>query len=197
VLDMKTHEAADDEEGMEFCWKLNYVQMNDVFSEVYQTATPYQAFRAGFREGVKMSLAEGKRVSAENFKRDIWWQNFQRLQVWCNIGSDVENGLWAIYGARVGCHHAVLDPKFDTNQISDYAWFSDFFTDIHDNVVASDLDAAIAECGETLKHHIPDMMLFEPNPEYSKFFKFTYVPPKRYGAMVTEKQIQDLMENVR
>ena len=39
-----------------------------------------------------------------------------------------------------------------------------------------------------------DMMLFEPNPEYSKFFKFTYVPPKRYGAMVTEKQIQNLMD---
>ena len=31
VLDMKTHEALDDEEGMEFCWKLNYIQLNDTF----------------------------------------------------------------------------------------------------------------------------------------------------------------------
>ena len=29
-----------DGEGMEFCWKLNYIQMNDIFSEVHQTALP-------------------------------------------------------------------------------------------------------------------------------------------------------------
>ena len=51
---IRTHEAADDGEGMEFCWKLNYIQLNDTFSEVHQTASPFQAFRAGFREGVKM-----------------------------------------------------------------------------------------------------------------------------------------------
>ena len=51
---IKTHESADDGEGMEFCWKLNYIQLNDTFSEVHQTASPFQAFRAGFREGVKI-----------------------------------------------------------------------------------------------------------------------------------------------
>ena len=193
VLAMRTHEEADDGEGMEFCWKLNYVQMNDVFSEVYQTHTPYQAFRAGFREGVKMSLAEGKRVSAENFRKEIWWQNFQRLQVWCNIGSDVENGLWAIYGARLGCYHAVLDQDFDNNLIADYAWFNDFFAKTSGDV--DDLEIALSDIAVKLRSSIPDMMLFEPSTDYSKFFKFTYVPPKRYGAMVTEKQIQDIMES--
>ena len=126
VLDMKTHEAADDGEGMEFCWKLNYIQLNDTFSEVHQTASPFQAFRAGFREGVKMSLDQGARVRADEFKDKIWWQNYNRLQTWCNIGSDVENGLWAIYGARLGCDMTVLS-EWDTNLISDYDWFKDFF----------------------------------------------------------------------
>ena len=103
VLDMKTHEAADDDEGMEFCWKLNYIQLNDTFSEVHQTASPFQAFRAGFREGVKMSLDQGGRVRPDEFLQKSWYGNYNRLQTWCNIGSDVENGLWAIYGARLGC----------------------------------------------------------------------------------------------
>ncbi len=38
------------------------------------------------------------------------------------------------------------------------------------------------------------MMLFEPNDQMSKFFKATFVNPKRWGAMITERQIQDLLE---
>ena len=112
-------EDTDDEEGMEFCWKLNYIQLNDTFSEVHQTASPFQAFRAGFREGVKMSLDQGKRISPDEFKQKIWWQNYNRLQTWCNIGSDVDNGLWAIYGARLGCEMTVLS-NWQTNLISDF-----------------------------------------------------------------------------
>ena len=55
TLGINTHEAFTDGEGMEFCWKLNYIQMNDIFSEVHQTAL-CSTFRAGSREGVKLSL---------------------------------------------------------------------------------------------------------------------------------------------
>ena len=54
---------------MEFCWKLDYIQLNDTFSEVHQTASPFQAFRAGFREGVKMSTDQGARVDQMNLKK--------------------------------------------------------------------------------------------------------------------------------
>ena len=127
---IQTHEAAEDGEGMEFCWKLNYIQLNDTFSEVHQTASPFQAFRAGFREGVKMSLDQGSRVRADEFKEKIWYGNYNRLQTWCNIGSDVDNGLWAIYGARLGCKMTVLS-DWDTNLISDYDWFKDFFNNVY------------------------------------------------------------------
>lgn len=204
---IQTHEAATDGEGMEFCWKLNYIQLNDVFSEVHQTASPFQAFRAGFREGVKMSLDQGKRVAPDEFIRKIWYGNYNRLQVWCNIGCDVENGMWAMYGARLGCQMTVLS-DWDTNLISDYDWFKDFFhntvlprfpgtdTCTRSKVQYSNemLGIAVKDLGQQLNSEINEMMLFDPDIQMSKFFKKTYVAPKRWGAMVREKQIQDLLE---
>jgi hypothetical protein len=209
TLQMNTHEAAQDGEGMEFCWKLNYIQLNDTFSEVHQTASPFQAFRAGFREGVKMSLDQGKRVAPREFIDKIWYGNYNRLQTWCNIGSDVENGLWAIYGARLGCDMTVLS-DWDVNLISDYDWFKNFFYDdvapkfeglsdkkcqytkqVWDSTM---LHKEVCSLGRKLNEEINEMMLFEPDPLMCKFFKKTYVNPKRWGVMVREKQIQDLLE---
>jgi hypothetical protein len=56
------------------------------------------------------------------------------------------------------------------------------------------LNIAIKDLGEELNSEINEMMLFDPTPEISKFFKKTYVAPKRWGVMVREKQIQDLLE---
>jgi hypothetical protein len=207
ALQMQTHESADDGEGMEFCWKLNYIQLNDTFSEVHQTASPFQAFRAGFREGVKMSLDQGKRVRADEFKDKIWWGNYNRLQTWCNIGSDVENGLWAIYGARLGCKLTVLS-DWDTNQIADYEWFKDYFNkEIAPQFVGpivcrytklawskEALYEEICKLGKELNEGINEMMLFDPNPQMCKFFKKTFVNPRRWGVMIREKQIQELLE---
>ena len=207
TMSINTHEAATDGEGMEFCWKLNYIQMNDIFSEVHQTASPFQAFRAGFREGVKVSLDQGARVSADKFKEKIWYGNYNRLNVWCNVGSDVKNGLWAIYGARLGCEMTVLT-EWDTNQISDYEWFKDFFNNsilprFPGNEICSYTKAswdkemlyiAIQDLGEKLNDSINEMMLFDPNEQMCKFFKKTYVNPRRWGVMIREKQIQELLE---
>ena len=215
TLGINTHEAATDGEGMEFCWKLNYIQMNDIFSEVHQTASPFQAFRAGFREGVKMSLDQGTKVKPDEFKDKIWWQNYNRLQTWCNIGTDVENGLWAIYGARLGCEMTVLS-DWDTNLISDYEWFSNFFNkevapkfDGYTNPNRAEIKTCrysklqwdekvlkkeVCKLGEKLNDEINEMMLFEPNKKMCKFFKKTYVNPRRWGVMIREKQIQELLE---
>ena len=206
---INTHEAATDGEGMEFCWKLNYIQLNDTFSEVHQTASPFQAFRAGFREGVKMSLDQGTRVKPSEFKDKIWYGNYNRLQTWANIGTDVENGLWAIYGARLGCEMAVLS-DWDVNLISDYDWFKSFFyddvapkfegeNDMKCNYTKQQweqelLYKEVCSLGHRLNSDINEMMLFNPNEQMCRFFKKTYVNPKRWGVMIREKQIQDLLE---
>jgi hypothetical protein len=209
TLNMQTHEAAVDGEGMEFCWKLNYIQLNNIYSEIHQTASPFQAFRSGFREGTKMSMDQGKRVSPAEFQNKIWYGNYNRLQTWCNIGSDVHNGLWAIYGARMGCYMTVLT-DWDTNQIADYEWFKKFFQNQllpefqHDADQSCDLSRVswnsrtlynkIQELGATLNAEIHHMMLFDPDPVSSRFFKQTYVNPGRLGIMIREKQIQELLE---
>lgn len=187
---IETHEAATDGEGMEFCWKLNYLQLNDTFSEIHQTTTPYQAFRAGFREGVKLSLDRGKRVPASKFAADIWYGNLNRLAIWCNIGADVPNGLWAIYGARLGCHKTLLEPDWDTNLIADYGWFSTFFGSItQDNLLDS-----ITEVGIMVEEVVPQLVMPRPDAKYSELFKQTYVNPSRLGSTVTEKEVQQMRE---
>ena len=42
-----------------------------IFNGVFNSGSPFQAFR-GYREGVKMSLDEGKTVDPEEFKKRIW-----------------------------------------------------------------------------------------------------------------------------
>ena len=66
VLGMKTHEAAPADNvksQIDFCWDLTYLPLDKCFSEIHNNGSPLQAWRSGFREGVKMSLEQGERVS--------------------------------------------------------------------------------------------------------------------------------------
>jgi hypothetical protein len=104
---MKTHEASITKQGqVDFCWEDGYRPMVDSYSVTYPNGSPYQAWRAGFREGVKMSLIDGIKV-AETTK-ELHWHNLHRLKIWCSIGSHVDNGLWAILGARQGAYMTML-----------------------------------------------------------------------------------------
>lgn len=109
VMKMKTHEISENPEcDVDFCWDLDYQQINKIYSETHINASPYQAFRAGFREGVKMGLDEGRKVTVDEFHQKVYPENLKRLRIWCSIGADVENGLWAIYGTRLGCYKSLL-----------------------------------------------------------------------------------------
>lgn len=104
VLNMKSHEASDTEKGqVDFCWEEGYRPMVESFSVTYPNASPYQAWRAGFREGVKMSLVDGV-LPKDPAPSKMFWHNLHRLKAWTSIGSHVENGIWAVLGARHGCH---------------------------------------------------------------------------------------------
>ena len=56
------------------------------------------------------------------------------------------------------------------------------------------LEIAIKDLGRELNDNVNEMMLFDPSPEMCKFFKKTYVNPRRWGVMIREKQIQELLE---
>jgi hypothetical protein len=103
VLNMRTHEASDSDRGqVDFCWEEGYRNFPRVYSDSIITGSPFQAWRAGFREGVKMTLLDGVRVPPQEIKERIWWHNIHRLRMWSTVGAHEENGLYAVYGARLG-----------------------------------------------------------------------------------------------
>src|ERR1035437_7213769 len=105
VQQMNTHEASDgnDNNTVDFCLDSGnnlYWAMWDCFSTTYPNSTPFQAWRAGFREGVKMCLNRGQVPDVATFKESVASRNLNNLTIWHNVGADVENGMWAIYGAQ-------------------------------------------------------------------------------------------------
>jgi hypothetical protein len=103
VLKMKTHENSESDRGqVDFCWEDGYRNFPRVYSESIITGSPFQAWRAGFREGVKMTLLDGVRVPPQEIKQRIWWHNIHRLRMWSTVGAHEENGEYAILGARMG-----------------------------------------------------------------------------------------------
>jgi len=117
MLNIKSHEKNN---GTDFCWTVPYFQMNAVSSTTHINTTPLQAFRTGFREGVRMGLNDG--VVVENPRTDVWIGNYNRLLSWMNIGIDIDNGFWTMMGARVGCYETCVN-DLDITHISDYEWF--------------------------------------------------------------------------
>lgn len=105
VLNMKTHEASESERAqVDFCWEDGYRNFPKVYSDSIITGSPFQAWRAGFREGVKMTLLDGVKVPPQEIEQRIWWHNIHRLRMWSTVGSHEENGKYAILGARMGTY---------------------------------------------------------------------------------------------
>jgi len=177
VNEMKTHENSDpnDVQGkVEFCFDNRYIQFNENYSESYTNASPFQAWRAGFREGVKMSLDQGAKVSD---LRNIWWQNYHRLLIWCNIGANVDNGLWSIYGAREGAYLTNCT-DWDYSNVRDFDWLTTQWEEKYSQVTDKMLPYEISGLGETLKYEC-GLELFDPCVESSKFFKTVYTNTPR------------------
>jgi len=105
VLNMQTHENSTSDRGqVDFCWEDGYKNFPKVYSDSIITSSPFQAWRAGFREGVKMTLLDGIKVPPQEIQQHIWWHNIHRLRMWSTVGMHEENGKYAILGARMGTY---------------------------------------------------------------------------------------------
>jgi hypothetical protein len=183
VKNMRTHEAADKEDNsnnVDFCWDFNnYKQMNNTYGTVHNNASEFQAFRAGFREGVKMGLDQGHKVKVEDFNHKMYPGNYARWLIWMTVGRDVDNGAWAMYGARLGAYKLYIE-NFDQSLISDYDWFKEFWNETYNNS-SSDLDASANKLLVTLAEEL-QLPLVELDAAQSRWFKHVNVnPPKNFG----------------
>ena len=105
---------------------MNYIQLNECFSMCITIELP-PAYRAGFREGVKMSLDRGFKVDPVNFEQNIHDKIIQTL-IWATVGQDVDNGLWALYGTRLGCYMTNCT-DWDFVNVRDFEWHTKFWNE--------------------------------------------------------------------
>ena len=110
VENMRTHEATDGsvETQVEFCFDPLYWPMYDCYSTTYPNGSAFHAWRAGFREGVKMCLDRGRKPTTAEFQDRVHQRNLDHLTIWHNVGADVEHGYWAMAGARQGTYMTML-----------------------------------------------------------------------------------------
>jgi len=194
VLGMKTHEHAEtDAEKLDFCWDGRYIQMNNIYSDTCPNASPFQAFRAGFREGVKMTLDRGNKIQQNEIERKIHSINLKRLLIWASIGADIDNGLWSIFGTRLGIFKTNVENDFNISKISDYDWFKQYFDDEIYPLYASEdnLNVGISQLNEPLYKTL-GLNIANMNPQQSKFFKTVYESPRRnINPIITEMEVNN------
>jgi hypothetical protein len=190
VANMKTHE--NQKEGdvtriADFCLDSKdnlYWAMYDCYSTTYPNYTSFQAWRAGFREGVKMCLNKGAVPTVEEFKETVASRNLNNLTIWHNVGMDVENGEWAIMGSRMGTHMTMLT-DWDHSNVQ---WFDNYIK-MWEQVKNEDpLELSEAYGIElSTKLGLPMCAL---DSDQSKFFKRHYNSDKyNLGPLVTEMEV--------
>lgn len=182
IYTMRTHENSDgtNENDVEFCFYPNYWAMNDCYSTTYPNATPFQAWRAGFREGVKMCLDRGAKPTVEEFERRVHSRNYDHLCIWQTVGADADNGFWSIYGARLGTFMIMLE-----------GWN---YKDVQDFDVLQKLWTSFEQDGPDQCHDVGNILrtrlglpIVDMDPEESRFFKHHYKAVfKNQGPMVRE-----------
>ena len=170
VLNMKTHEHTDgrDETVVEFCFDPLYWAMHDCYSTTYPNGSAQHAWRAGFREGVKMCLNKGTRPTVSEFRDRVHRRNLDHLTVWHNVGADAEHGLWAIAGARQGTYMTMLT-DWDYREVQ---WF-DSLSVMWDQIKDDDPGIVIDQYQEELSRQL-DLPMNLLSADQSRFFKHHY-----------------------
>lgn len=190
ILDMKTHENAESDNAktqVDFCWDISYVQMDRCMSDVYNNGSPQQAWRAGFREGVKMSLLEGSKINPDHpFNKQIHWKNLHRLLIWMTVGSDIQNGIYAILGARQGCYMTNCT-DWDFTNVRNFEYLNTLWKDTVKDKEEDQVLDEISSYGMKLEKmlQIPCPKILGDTQNY--FFKTVYQnPPRMKSHLVIE-----------
>ena len=181
-LQMKTHENAKQKEAeIDFCWTVPHENLHNCYSNTIINATPQQAWIAGYREGVKMSLDQGKHIPPQNFTRTIQGSNLRILTTWMTVGADVEYGKYAMLGARMGCYSTTVDSN-EFIQIRELDKMADLFANA---LVEDKVDEDLEVYGNSIRQRI-DVPCADLDEHQSKFFKFVMPRPINRGVQDRE-----------
>ena len=186
VYNMRTHENTDGtaENDVEFCFYPNYTAMHDCYSVTYPNGSPYHAWRAGFREGVKMCLNKGARPTLAEFQDRVHKRNLDHLTIWHNVGRDVDHGVWAIVGARMGTYMTMLT-EWDYKLVQDF----DALKDIYATIDGHEPEIVLGRVADDLSNQL-DLPINYLDERASAFFKHHYRSNwVNRGIMTTEMNV--------
>ena len=187
VNNMRTHEASDGSADtcVEFCYDPKYFPMHNCYSTTYPNATPFQAWRAGFREGVKMCLNRGAKPSLQEFEEQVASRNYDHLCIWQSVGADVENGNWAILGARHGTYMTMLT-GWDYRDVQDFDKLKELWKDFLEKLSPEEVVTTSERYRAALTTKL-GLPIVDMTPAQSKFFKHHYATGhKNLALMATE-----------
>ena len=179
INNMKTHENSTGAEdtAVEFCFDPKYIAMHNCYSTTYPNATPFQAWRAGFREGVKMCLNRGAKPTLKEFEEKVHGRNYDHLCIWQSVGADVENGSYAIKGARQGTYMTMLT-DWDFREVQ---WFDNLERIWNDDDSNRPFEM---EIDQALRQRL-SLPIVDLDAEQSKFFKHHYASSHKNLSMMT------------
>lgn len=91
--------------------------MRFIASKTNINGSAYQAWRAGYREGVKMLLNNGQPQTRSDVAQSSSYTNIRRFVAWSSLGRDVKFGGWAIIGALQGAVSVLESQELPTRII--------------------------------------------------------------------------------
>jgi hypothetical protein len=103
------------------------------------------------------------------------------LSTWCTIGTDIENGKWAMLGARMGCYYTVVEPNNEFFKIRDLDEVGKHFTSVRHYA----LDEELELYGNSIRQRL-DIPIAEYSEDDSKFYRF--VMPQHINKGVQDRE---------
>jgi hypothetical protein len=77
-------------------------------------------------------LNKGARPTLTEFKDRVHHRNLDHLSIWHNVGRDVDNGIWAIAGARMGTYMTMITPQWDFRNVQDFGQLEQLWSTVAD-----------------------------------------------------------------
>jgi UDP:flavonoid glycosyltransferase YjiC (YdhE family) len=192
IAAMETHEACSNSNhplALDFWAQPAYQVFSPSYSTNFTNSSPYQAFRAGFRETLKLARWHGKVKTPKDFERLAGSPHARRVSIWMSAGADVEHGYWSLLGARMGFLRC-FDAEFSAHQINHYDWFADTWRNVFRRIYEADggrdlaadgtdsssvggdaLVSEVAALGEQIRALIKRPPVIDMSPDHSRAFR--------------------------
>jgi hypothetical protein len=119
----------------------------------------------------------------------------------------VQNGLWAMYGARLGCYLTNLRKDWDYKLVADFEWHNQYWSETVMPMFAGDeetcptskytwsktkLMAETVKLGRILRQDL-QLDIAELDEVGSKFFKSSFFNPHRLAPHIKESDVEQFI----